>query len=635
MKWSYNTSFIPLESGLKYSVQCRGVDNANNTEISASIIEFYIDKDKPISFINYPINNSILNTLNMISGNVSDPGSSGIETLEVSIRRHNDNYYWNGIRWFIGESWIVISDRDLDNWTFNTSHIVWESDSNYSIRVRAIDGVGNVELPGYGTTFFYDSKPPEYSFKIDNGSEYTKNDRVSLVISAKDSGSGLAEISFSTDGINWTNWEIYTTTKDFILDEGDGEKRIFLRVKDMAGNIGEPIIGQIILDTTKPDISLFAINDNDEFTNSYSINLNITAIDILSGIEKMSFSIDYTTWSAWEAFDNSKKYSLIAPDGEKSVYIQVMDRAGNIAQSFDEIILDTTSPHSLSIVINNGSKETNSNIVTLKVSAQDDLSGISQMAFRIVEGQWSDWEDFSSSKTLKLSSGAGKNTIYFLVRDRAGNEAIAVSADINLKKDESISSGWNTLLISSIVVIVVIIIIIIVIVLFFKKRRKGRDKKEEAQDILKEEKLTPETSTSDLSNVQVEDSIQEPYQESIPTPISSYPQAVNISSDSSEIIDRKKGEEPFQTDVQPNDEFTQQYGDISLSQNSKNGETQLEFQGSIDVNQSIEPQECNISEIQTQSTESVDQFVQCPICQNQVQMYSNPCPFCSSELKWE
>ena len=76
---------------------------------------------------------------------------------------------------------------------------------------------------------------------------------MTLELKAVDDTSGLYQMSFSSDGITWSYWENYTQVKSYILSGGDGEKTVYFRVKDRAGNTASPVSDTIILDTSLSD----------------------------------------------------------------------------------------------------------------------------------------------------------------------------------------------------------------------------------------------------------------------------------------------------------------------------------------------------------------------------------------------
>ncbi|MFN3821865.1 MAG: right-handed parallel beta-helix repeat-containing protein, partial [bacterium] len=96
------------------------------------------------------------------------------------------------------------------------------------------------------------------------------------------------------------------------------------------------------------------------------------------------------------------------------------------------------TPPTGSLTINDGAAATDSTTVTLRISASDALSGVSEMRFSNDGSTWSEWEGFSSTRSnwdLSRFGGSaepGSKTVYAQVRDRAGNVSQVFSAAIRL-----------------------------------------------------------------------------------------------------------------------------------------------------------------------------------------------------------
>jgi hypothetical protein len=58
-------------------------------------------------------------------------------------------------------------------------------------------------------------------------------------------------MSFSIDGHYWTAWEPFSSEKIYTLPPKDGEKSVYFRVMDRAGNIADPVHSSILLNTTE------------------------------------------------------------------------------------------------------------------------------------------------------------------------------------------------------------------------------------------------------------------------------------------------------------------------------------------------------------------------------------------------
>ena len=236
------------------------------------------------------------------------------------------------------------------------------------------------------------------------------------------------EIWFSTNGT--TKWSYNTSN---ILWLTNNQYIIHSRAIDKAGNIENRNLGNTFLYDNQPPKNIFIlINNGKRFSNSTSVILSLFCEDFGSGIDEMSFSNNNLSWTDWEPFNKTRKYSLSLGDGIKIIYFKVKDKANNIEYNFNSIILDTTPPHSLSISINNGTLVTNSNLVTLNLSALDDISGIYMMRFGLDGIYWFAWENYSTTKIFLLPEGDGEKTIYFSVMDNCYNIAESIFSSIIL-----------------------------------------------------------------------------------------------------------------------------------------------------------------------------------------------------------
>lgn len=104
--------------------------------------------------------------------------------------------------------------------------------------------------------------------------------------------------------------------------------------------------------------------------------------------------------------------------------------------SYFNLTLDTTAPGGVTLSINDGALYATSTAVTLTIATTDGVTTGYQMKVWGVEGVDSEvsasWENFSTSKSVNLTSGDGLKTVYIKVRDDVGNESTQVSDTITL-----------------------------------------------------------------------------------------------------------------------------------------------------------------------------------------------------------
>jgi hypothetical protein len=123
-----------------------------------------------------------------------------------------------------------------------------------------------------------------------------------------------------------------------------------------------------------------------------------------------------------------KNYSSLS-QGSHTFQVKATDAAGNTdpTPATRSWFVDTVVPRG-TISINGGNASTRYRSVTLRLSAGDPspASGVAYMRFR--NGgttTWSSWFTYATSKSWRLTSGAGTKTVYVKYKDRAGNVSAA------------------------------------------------------------------------------------------------------------------------------------------------------------------------------------------------------------------
>ena len=293
----------------------------------------------------------------------------------------------------------------------------------------------NALIKTYGvirsSAFARDTVPPTGLISVNSGATYATSRTATLNLWAKDSGSGVVAMSFSTDGKNWTVKESYRTSKKLMLPDGDGRKTVYVKYFDRAGNISLVYSDTIILDTLPPSGTV-TVNGGAQFINQTAVTLNLSAADAGSGLSKMRFSTNGTTWTTAEAYAATKAWTFSSGDGAKKVYVQYQDKTGKwSAAASAAVTLDTVKPTG-SITINSGAAYANSRSVTLNLSGTDNASGIGTMSFSTDGSTWSAAEVYAPSKTITLPTGDGTKAVYVKYFDKAGNVSLTYSDAIIL-----------------------------------------------------------------------------------------------------------------------------------------------------------------------------------------------------------
>lgn len=120
-------------------------------------------------------------------------------------------------------------------------------------RLRTADNVDNLANEwSTGFVIRYDNTPPTPTLGFYGGITMTNQTQVLLSIACDDGiGSGCKEMQFSTNGVNWLPWEVYTTTRVWTIpDISRRSWPVFVRVRDGVGLESEVDTSSIYLDTS-------------------------------------------------------------------------------------------------------------------------------------------------------------------------------------------------------------------------------------------------------------------------------------------------------------------------------------------------------------------------------------------------
>jgi hypothetical protein len=286
-----------------------------------------------------------------------------------------------------------------------------------------------------------DTTPPTGSLQINGGAASTSQPNVTLTLAATDDATGVARMRFSNDGTNFSTPIAFATSAPWTLASGDGTKTIHAQFQDGAGNWSAPVSATITLATPAPDTTpptgSVQINGGAESTPQAAVTLTLAATDNASGVTRMRFSNDGTTFSPDIAFAASAAWTLSSGDGVKTVHAQFQDGAGNWSAAVSASIalatppMDTTPP-SGSVQINGGAASTATVDVTLSLAATDNASGVTRMRFSNDGTNYGTPTAFAATAAWRLTAGNGLKQVFAQFQDGAGNWSGATSASITL-----------------------------------------------------------------------------------------------------------------------------------------------------------------------------------------------------------
>jgi hypothetical protein len=307
-----------------HTVYVIGVDLAENWQLEGSATTNTWTVDLTISSGTIVINGGATHTNN---GNVTIALSSSDAALMCFS--NNNSVFTDWETFATEKSWTLLSE-----------------DGAQYVYVKFKDEAGNIE--NISDSIVLDTTPPTGTYAINDGSSYSMTADVSLNLDFEDA----REMKFSNDGVSYSVWEPYATSKDWVLSAGDGIRSVYVKLKDAVGNVGT-YSDTIIIDSTPPAGNMI-VNNKAEYSTEKEVAISLTT----DNAAYVCFSNDGTNYNGWQPYSDNTAWTLSDGDGSKSVYVKYKDEAGNTFVISQNIILDSTAPNApvlndLGIIDNN------------------------------------------------------------------------------------------------------------------------------------------------------------------------------------------------------------------------------------------------------------------------------------------
>ncbi len=235
-----------------------------------------------------------------------------------------------------------------------------------------------------------DTDQPAGSVTINHGDAYTNSQAVTVNMNLSDATTELAYMRLSNTAVFSGEWEPYLESRGWVLPDSDQLHTVYVQVKDLAGN-QKLFSANIQLDRNAPEnVDMgFVVGGNVhlyegvKFASDIAVQVLIEGEDDVTSNDDLRFYLsNSSSFLAIQAIDLSGRepasevvdWNIESIDGLQSVYLRVMDLAGNVTDSSASIILDTEDPSGSMTIL--GDDPTSSSNVNIRFNASSDVKFI-------------------------------------------------------------------------------------------------------------------------------------------------------------------------------------------------------------------------------------------------------------------
>ncbi|MDQ2982128.1 MAG: chitobiase/beta-hexosaminidase C-terminal domain-containing protein, partial [Actinomycetota bacterium] len=410
-------------------------DAASNTSPCSSGVTYLEDSTDPSAVFTFPASGgAYINAAydagcpSGLCGTASDV-PSGVQNVELSIKRVSDGKYWDGSGFGAGSETYFLTTYAAGNWSYLFTAANFPADGDYTVHARARDNAGNLEA-GPSRTFTIDNTAPAtptLAFDSFTNASATgsalyfrpgSNGGFTVTATSSDAQSGIANGTFPALGAGWSGGGtdssspyqgVYTFNTSASAPSGNQN----VHVTNGAGidSADEPFT--VVADSAAPSTSISCTSGCAGWHPAAPVAITLSAGDGGgSGVQQ----IKYTTDGSDPTSGGTVYAGPFDVSASATVKFAAYDKVGNVETVQSQSIqIDTTKPSAPGLSIGSFTNAAvNGGIVYFRASAagsfdvtassSDAESGVASYTFPSLGSGWSgsqsgvtDTYSFSSS----------------------------------------------------------------------------------------------------------------------------------------------------------------------------------------------------------------------------------------------
>jgi hypothetical protein len=362
-----------LDDGL-HSVRARAYDHAGN--FGQDQVTFDIDLPPDLT-ITFPTDR-----INVLDVNVTW-FSSAEDILRYEVSK--DSSSWT----------------DVDLLTYH--NMSFPGEGTYEVFVRAYDIPGNIVTKNL--TFVIDTTLPDITITAPDNEDIFNT--ASVVVSWFSTAEDIDRYEVSVDGIEWDDMATHNSTT---VTAPEGIMTIHVAAVDTAGNRDQTTV-DVIIDLTVPTL-VITYPAHDSRINVTDVPVQWDAYDI-NGIADNLVS---TNGIDWFSVGTNSTHTLTMDEGQHTIWIAVVDNAGNRRQDTTTFTIDVTLPI-VTFLSPSENAILNASSFLVSWEANEDMDHYEITAA-------TSWRNIGQATSHHLNVSEGDATIRLKAYDLAGNQVI-------------------------------------------------------------------------------------------------------------------------------------------------------------------------------------------------------------------
>ncbi len=191
-----------------------------------------------------------------------------------------------------------VSWSSWEAYSTSRSYTLPAGDGTKNLYVQYRDTAGNISI-AYRGTIILDTLSPTGSVSLNSGDGSTNLLAMTASLNASDGGSGVTQMQLSWDNVTWLPWEAYSSSKIVTASGASGTKTLYVRFKDLAGNVS------------------IVSNDSIIFTPLFSLNLTVSGDGTVNS-DPSGFSCGSTTCTT--SYPSGTGLILMATTGTNFIF---------------------------------------------------------------------------------------------------------------------------------------------------------------------------------------------------------------------------------------------------------------------------------------------------------------------------